>query len=305
MNLAHENLLQDLARMVVWYPFRLLSESMPPRIAFALFEACGDLAYRIYPAKRALLDARFSKVFPDMEPRMRDAEVRACFRNYYADRFIINLVPRLDYARICTIATLEGEEHLQKALDRGRGAVLIHSHFGPSQLPLIFLGYKGYPMAQMGLRKMGVRTIGRAVDRLRLRLEHMMPVTHFFADGYLRTVLRRLKDGKLLMTAGDGTGGGRHIGKFRKTLLLGHPLEMPLGPYRLAEYHKTPIVPIIALREKCGFYRIRIHPPLESGRSAEALQDDFAAWLGGYLAASPGQWHFWDEWEPDGARAGS
>lgn len=298
MNLARENLLQDLGRLVIWYPFRWLTRLLPLPANLAIFEAFGDLAYHIYSPKRALITRRLAQAFPQMGSAAQLAEVRASFRNYFVDRFIINLLPRLDRTRIDRLAILEGEEHLRQAQARGRGVILIHAHFGISQLPLIYLGYKGYPMAQMGLRvDMGTSVIGKRTQRMRIKIEERMPVTHFYADNYLRPVLRWLENGNILMTAGDGTGGGRYIGKFHRATLLGHPLDMPLGPYRLAAAQQSPILPIIALRQGRGFYRIIIHPPLPLERSPESTQRHFVTWFEPYLSLAPGQWHFWDEWD--------
>ena len=296
MNLAKENLFQDFARVIIWYPFRWITQVLPLGINFILFEKLGDFASYLYSNKRALLYSRISNVFPEWGPLRVGHEVRACFRNYYVDRFIVTLTPRLNSRLIDQIAFLEGEDHLHTACQQGRGVILIHAHFGPSQLPLIFLGYKGYHVAQMGLRRINTRMVGRATDRIRLALELRMPAKHFFADNYLRAVLRWLGEGKILMTAGDGTGGGQKIGKFHEAKVLGHRMDMPLGPYRLASASNSLVVPIIALRERCGLYRIRIDPPLER-QDLELMQGQFAAWFEKYLSEAPGQWHFWDEWE--------
>ena len=297
MILVQENILQDIARVIVWYPFRRLMTMLPLRTRFALAELIGDLAFFIYRGKKEQLSSRLSPLFPGRPPGRIRKEVRACFRNYYADRFIINMVPGLDGERIDQIAAMDGEEHLRRALGGGRGVVLVHPHFGPSQLPLIYLGCKGFPMAQMGFRKISDRYIAKKTDTIRIELEYRMPgVKHFFADKYLREVIRWLEEGKLLMTAGDGTGGGQRFGKFHPAELLGRPIEMPIGPYRLAASARCPVLPIIALRERRGFYRIRVFPPLEPG-SLESMQKQFAAWFETFLARSPGQWHFWDEWE--------
>ena len=84
------------------------------RINFALFEMIGDLAFHLYPGKRDQLRSRISDVFPDWPPERITEEIRASFRNYYADRFIINLVPHLDSVKIDQIATLEGEEYSKR-----------------------------------------------------------------------------------------------------------------------------------------------------------------------------------------------
>lgn len=121
MNLARENLLQDLGRLVIWYPFRWLTRLLPLPANLAIFEAFGDLAYHIYSPKRALITRRLAQAFPQMGSAAQLAEVRASFRNYFVDRFIINLLPRLDRTRIDRLAILEGEEHLRQAQARGRG----------------------------------------------------------------------------------------------------------------------------------------------------------------------------------------
>ncbi len=297
MNLAQENLLQDFGRLAVWYPFRWLTRALPLPAKLRLFEACGDLAFASYPKKRALLDRRLALAFPHLSPSQRLFNIRASFRNYFVDRFLINLVPDLDANRIDGLAWLDGGEYLKQATAQERGVVLMHAHFGPSQLPLIYLGYKGYPLAQLGLREqVQTSAIGQATQRLRLRLEHQMPVTHFYANDYLRPVLRWLEQGHILMTAGDGTGGGRRIGKFQSVSLLGHRLAMPLGAYRLAATHHSPILTVIALRQRCGYYRIVIRPFSGAHGNSKNPQQQFAAWLEPYLAQTPGQWHFWDEW---------
>jgi lauroyl/myristoyl acyltransferase len=297
MNLAQESLLQDLGRLVVWYPCRWLTRTLPLPAKMKLFEACGDLAFARFGEKRALLDRRLGLALPGLSPAQRQTAIRESFRNYFADRFLINLLPDLDARRIDGLACLEGEEHLRRALALGRGVVLVHAHFGISQLPLIYLGYKGYRIAQMGLREPGeTSAIGQATQRLRLRLEHLMPVTHFYANDYLRPVLRWLGQGHILMTAGDGTGAGRRIGKFHPARLLGHHFEMPLGPYRLAGAHRSPILTVIALRQRCGWYRLVIQPFRATPGDPEDAQQQFISWLEPYLAQAPGQWHFWDEW---------
>jgi phosphatidylinositol dimannoside acyltransferase len=183
MNLAHENLLQDLSRLIIWYPFRRLNRYLPLAFNLAFFEALGDLAYHIFPQKRSLIMQRLTAVFPQMAPTERLAEVRASFRHHFVDRLIINLLPSLTRQHFGRLAVLEGEEYLLQALSLGRGVVLIHAHFGPSQLPLIYLGRQGYPIAQIGLRaNLNTSAIGRATQKLRIEIEQQMPVTHFYAD---------------------------------------------------------------------------------------------------------------------------
>jgi len=298
MNLAQENLLQDFGRLVVWYPFRWLTRVLPLPAKLRLFEACGDLAFVSYPKKRTLLDRRLALAFPHLSQSQRLFNIQASFRNYFVDRFLINLVPDLDGSRIDGLACLDGEEYLRQAQAQERGVVLIHAHFGPSQLPLIYLGYKGYCLAQLGLREqVQTSAIGQATQRLRLQLEHQMPVTHFYANDYLRPVLRWLEQGHILMTAGDGTGGRRRIGKFQPVSLLGHRLAIPLGAYRLAAAHRSPILTVIALRQRCGYYRIVIRPFSGPQGNSKNPHQQFTAWLEPYLAQTPGQWHFWDEWD--------
>ncbi len=298
MILAREDFLQDSAKILVWYPFRWFTRALSPHSNFSLFEMIGDLACHLYRGKQALLFSRISSIFSDWAAERVTSEVRVCFRNYYADRFIVNLVPLLNGNNISEIAYLQGEAHLTKALARGRGAVLVHAHFGPSQLPLLYLGHKGYAIAQIGLRERSKRYIANKTDAVRLSLEQQMPVKHFFADRYQREVLRWLEQGHVLMTAGDGTGGGMKIGKFHQAELFGRVLQMPLGPYRLASLTDAPVVPVIVLRERRGFYRIQIDPPLSVDHPV-MMQKQFTGWLEGYLSQAPGLWHFWDEWDPN------
>jgi lauroyl/myristoyl acyltransferase len=296
MNLAKETLVQDIGRVVVWYPFRWLSNLLPLRTRFALYEQCGDAAFYSYRKKRAILGKRLSLAYPHLSPAQRLGTVRTIFRTYFVDRFLINLIPDLDSRRIDELADVDGEEYLREAQSLGRGVILIHPHYGPSQLPLIYLGYKGYPMGQLGLREYPeTSAMGEKTQRLRLRLEHQMPVHHFYANDYLRPLFRWLEKGNILMTAGDGTGGGRRIGKFGNVTLLDRHLTLPLGAYRLAALQQSAMLTVIALRQKCGYYRIVIRP-FATSQNCKEPQQQFADWLEPYLVQNPGQWHFWDEW---------
>src|SRR5204863_894329 len=56
---------------------------------------------------------------------------------------------RLDARTIDRTCVLEGGEHLDAALARGRGAIVATAHFGAHQLVMPALGYRGYVMHQL------------------------------------------------------------------------------------------------------------------------------------------------------------
>lgn len=301
--LINEGLSRDFIRLVVWYPLRWLISVLPVRMGYKVFNLMGDTHFLLSKEKKKRLAEHINSALPALSQAEINRVIRGYFRIHYANQMQVFLFPRFTVKSIAKIHSFKGLENLDHALSKGKGCVLVHPHFGPAQLPLCHLGLLGYPVMQLGLpTDDGLSYIGRNVAfRLRLKYEAAIPARIISADTFLRPVVECVKNNGVLMTTGDGAGGGKLIGKFMYVDFLGSSTRFPIGAGTLAHNTGASLLAMFTVLKDDGAYESIIHPAFESrgtGRHqiVEAYTISFAAQMESYLKKQPYLWHFWDEW---------
>ncbi len=297
-----ENILRDIARLVVWYPFRWLVSLLPLRIALGLFRLLAKIDRAFAAGKRhRLQDAlqRSNLSWEDSEGI--DSVIRRCFETHYQDRLVIFCYPRLNPHQLDEVLSIEGIEHLEAALSRKKGAIILQPHFGIVQLPLFSLAFKGYKIVQVGyLRAENLSRIGyRVAFKHRQRLEGHIPAKMLAADKYPRELHRSLAMNQVVFLSGDGTGGGRWIGEYRVKKLLGVDHPFPVGAYKLARSSGASLIFASMMpTDRKGSYIFRLAAPITVGEDIEPALESFISFFEGILSSHPWLWHFWDEYPP-------
>ena len=297
-----ESPLRDLSRLAVWYPVRWVAGALPVPWAFRMFAALGDChAFAGGGTKRAVEQA--AREILGLGPGEARATARRYFENHYVDRLHIFLYPRLvqgDRAAACV--RFENIEVLDRILAARRGALLVQPHFGPVQLTLLALARRGYRPIQIGNPSdKGLSRIGRAVAyRLRLRYEAMIPAPIVPADGYLGNTFRSLRGGGVVLTTGDGAGGGVYLGEHHRFSFLRRERLFPLGPASLALRTGAAFLPTFILPEGYGRYRVVFGAPVEPDgddyrQERVRMTESFVATMEQHVRRYPFCWHFLDE----------
>jgi KDO2-lipid IV(A) lauroyltransferase len=226
------------------------------------------------------------------------------YQTHYIDRLWIFFLPKLNRENFGIFHRIDGIHHVDDALKNGRGCILVHGHFGPTQMPLFELGLRGYHVTQIGYHAADLSYIGREVAlRIRKKYEGMMPASIVSARQFLRPILAALRKNQVVMTAGDGTGGGRFIGRSIPLSFLGRTMHFPTGPMALVRKTGAPILPIFTVNDGDKEYTTIIENPLMlkwSGNKEQDLTSNtqlFASRLESYVRQYPYLWHFWEEYE--------
>lgn len=301
-----ESPLKDVYRRAVWGPWRELLEACPPGWEFRVNRRIGLLVARAFPEKRAQVEENLRRAFPDREDL--DEVAAQTFATHFENQYASFAFGRIDADNWSSWLRFEGLEHVAAAMAVGKGLVLLHPHMGPAQLPLCALGAMGWPTHQIGGGEPEIQKsdTGRWATAERHRLEARMPVLLHDGNGFLRTVLRALGRGEIVLTAGDGTGGGKEIGRRVEREVLGQRMKLPVGAIYLAWRSGAPLRTLFTVRDPLDRRRflsvvgdelpIRRDLPLEAAMEAGA--DAAAAFLDEVLRAHPGAWHFWDDFAP-------
>lgn len=296
-----ESLSRDILRLIIWFPFRWLVSAIPVRWGLFLMKAAGDLHFRAGGGKRAFLQKKIRDVLQVNEAKAKDA-VKRILENHYLDRLHIFLYPRLRCVEdVKPFVSFENIGELEKELERGKGALIVQPHFGPVQITLMALGVHGFNPIQIGLPSdEGLSNIGKNVAfKYRLKYEGMLPPI-VAADKYLGAVYKHLKKGGVVLTTGDGAGGGVYLGEHRKMSLLGGERMVPLGPASMAIKTGASFVPTFIINEGFDKFRIVFEKPIEGiygdyEKDRVYITERFISVAEEYIRKYPYCWHFWDE----------
>jgi KDO2-lipid IV(A) lauroyltransferase len=194
---------------------------------------------------------------------------------------------RLSLDEVRALTRIEGWEHLDQALQQGRGVIVVTAHFGNMdimlQLPASF-GVTFHAPAQ----HIQPERLFRYVSSLRSR--HGVRV--FPVDGPLLRVVRALRRGEMVGLPCDrGIADNSRMVDF-----FGAPARLPVGAVRLALRTGAPLIPAFGLRLPDDTFVMRIGPPLELVQTGDR-EDDLLAGLRTivkvmerYISQNPEQW---------------
>lgn len=286
-------------RAFVWNLVWELARRLPGRLVFAIADVVGRLAFRLTPRSRQqavsnLLRVEGLAADPDEVIEL----VRGAFRSYcryWAEAFrAADIAP----ADLDARTTTEGLDHVDAALDQGRGAIVLLAHHGSWDLAARWAETHGYHLAVVAeivrprklfekfvrLREqIGVEVVPlRRGEDLAGRLEEVLAANHLVG----------------LLSDRDLAGNGLPV------RLFGEPCRIPHGPVTLARRTGAPILPATLRQQPGRRWHLQILPAIEV---ADAEVDEaarrVAAGLEAIIRTDPAQWHaFSPVWPTDRPR---
>ena len=112
-----------------------LPRLLPYRTAVRFGTLLGILAFDIVRIRRGVTLANLKRAFGDkMSSRERIRTGRRSYINFAKSMIEFASIPRLNPERIGKLVSFEGKEYVDKALEKGNGAVIVTGHFGSWEL---------------------------------------------------------------------------------------------------------------------------------------------------------------------------
>jgi len=278
-----------------------VGDRLPPRARDRLAGALGGLAYHTSRAKRHLVESNVAKAFgPDRE---RAGIVRAAFREVWREMLSWSEPPPRDGVAIV------GLEHLRRAHDAGRGAILWESAgFGRRFLAKQALHAVGVAVHQIhgpnnlgglladGRTRVRDALVRRFFDRRERRfVADVIDLPDSDSLAFTRDLLRRLARNAVLCISGDGRGGQRLV----PLRFLGRTTLFAPGMVSLARLSGAPLLPAFCLPGNGGGHRLVIEPPIRIERQAEREEqvrdalEQYAALLEARIRRHPELYRNW------------
>jgi lauroyl/myristoyl acyltransferase len=261
---------------------------LPPKIGYGLARKVGPLLYMLSPRLRSILSHNMRHVLgpdadeQDVQATARAACVSICKAHY--DLFRLN---RLTLDEIWAMTRLEGVENIERALARGKGAVMVTAHFGTVDIMGQLPSYLGVPVSGPVEHTQPERLFQYT---LRLRKSHGVRLIP--SDGPMMELYRALKRGEIIGLPSDKGIADNS----REIEFFGSPAALPFGPVRLALRTGAALVPAFALRLPDETFRVSIEPELELQQSGDRDADAMAgmkqvvAVMERYISQNPEQW---------------
>jgi len=235
---------------------------LPLRWSIRLHRGIGWAMTRLAPGRRRKLARSLALCFPEYSPEecerlaQRNLENMAIFVAEIGAAWFGNL------ERLASYVTILGKEHLDAALDRGRGVILFSGHFTAHEIAVPRVKEHMPHFAFMYSRR-GNPLVNEFQRRGRLRAAH-----ESFPSDDARSMLRTLSRNGVVWYAPDQA---RAPGSETVQFFAAH-FEMPTSTSRLARISEAAVLPISYYRKADDSgYVVRFDPPL-----ADFPSDDLA-----------------------------
>ena len=273
---------------------------LPHRVALGLGTLMGALLWALSKRKVDRAEVRCVSAL-GVGVTVARGIVRSSYINFGKSAMEFTRLARLR-ARLSSLVALEGKEHLDDAIARGKGVLLMVAHMGNWELGGARLVAEGYALAAIYTPQRNVGGVNGLISALRTSEAGMEIIP---SDGFgMREIFRALRKGKVLgfMQDLDARKEGVIVP------FLGLPSSTAAGIVKMYRRFGAPVVPAVALRNPDGItHTFRIYEILsdlcdEDGnlfgvnmeKSLKMCNNIMASWV----TEHPEQW-MWllDRWE--------
>ena len=231
-----------------------LMASFPLWLGYAIADALAEAHYRLFPSRRHGAIANLASILPGVSRQERAHIVRRMMGNYNKMLFEFFRLPHMERRELLSRVDVVGREHLERAVERGRGVILTSTHVGNWELAAVVLAYWGYTLhAVAGVQLNRWLTSAVRETKSELAIHTVSP-----EDGF-RKLLRALEHNDLvaLMVDGDIYRHGTTVEMF------GRETRFPAGPGVLSQRTGAPIICGFCERLPEGRFRIVMEQALD------------------------------------------
>jgi KDO2-lipid IV(A) lauroyltransferase len=164
------------------------------------------------------------------------------------------------------VVEVEGIEHVEKAMERGKGVLALTAHISNFELMLMATAALGYKLSVI-VKRIKNEPINELVTKLRTH----EGLTFLATSQAYRDCLKALRRNEVVGMIIDQNmtrGAGIFVNFF------GKPACTSPGLAFMAAQSKAPVVPVFIYRKPEGGFRLKVHPMIEppENRTPEAIQ---------------------------------
>jgi KDO2-lipid IV(A) lauroyltransferase len=246
----------------IWF-FRLL----PRRLGIGIMRLVGRLLFFFGGSARRRTIEHLTMVFGR---EMSEADIvdlaRRVFLHFSTILVDILRLPQLTSQGMDRLVTAQGAEHIERAMQGGRGVILLTGHFGNWEMLGAWASQHGYR-----LKVVGSPLFDERLDRLLVNIRSRSGYENIARGKGTREIIRSLRDGHSLGILIDQDT--KVPGVFVR--FFGRPAYTPVGAVQLAMKLGVDIVPIFMRLQDDFSYRVECGPPINLEQSGDLEADLF------------------------------
>ncbi|MGD9496739.1 MAG: lysophospholipid acyltransferase family protein [Armatimonadota bacterium] len=231
-----------------------LARALPVSWLHAWGDAIGWLLFHLLASRRRLALQNMALILGEQhDGRARVRMLHASLRNMAKTMLELLKLPTMSEQQLVSLTPARGVEHLEEAVSRGKGVIVVTAHFGSWELLAARISQLGYPLTVIARDANDPPTaqiIRQARESAGVRVAERHEV---------RRVLRALRRGEVVGILPDQHGGDAGIW----VAFLGRPASTVSGPAALAYHTGAAIVPGFARRRSDERVDVYFLPALE------------------------------------------
>jgi KDO2-lipid IV(A) lauroyltransferase len=265
----------------------------------------GSLWYRIDRLRSTTARQNIQSVLgKHLSPTQVESIAKTHFQSIAFHKIFNDLLPELNIDEFRQFLDIEGEEHLRRALAQKRGVILLGAHYGlHGYIPLGLLKLLGYQFSAV----IGAEVTSEdswayrhIVNPIRSRNWDRFHVIDPNGSPQ-REMVECLQQNHILAIWGEFLHTDFiHLPppQVVRVPLLGHTVALKTGPFRMARWLNSPVLPNFILPRPGGRFALKIEAPMQlsDDQSTQGLVADLSAFINllePHILRNPALWMFW------------
>jgi KDO2-lipid IV(A) lauroyltransferase len=264
-----------------------LAGFLPRATSTRIAAAIAFLFFTFKPAIRRNVRTNFERLGLPGRPAL------PVFRNFsvaVTDLLRLSHLSRQELGNLCTV---RGIENLERALKRGRGAILVAPHLGPWEIAGAYISSLGYGMHTIALEHPSAR-----VTRFFSAIRKNWSFTDYPLRSSAAGLTKALARGEIVVLLVDRNFSHRGM----RLRFLGGDVLLPDGHITLSLRSGAPLVPSCSYYTASGAIEIVIGEEIDTtanSGSAAAIGNACLERIEEFVRGHPDQWfafdHLWEE----------
>lgn len=264
---------------------------LPLEWALWIGRCLGRLAFRVVSGRRRVVLKNLEVAFGlGKSPQELEEIARKTFSNLGMTLVEFLRMPRLGMGYYNQYIRVEGWEHLDRALEEGKGVIALTFHFGNWEMPGLGAAFFGYPIVALAQR-----ISNPWVDHYVRRTRKATGVTILPKRRVSQQVINHLRQGKIVAIFVD-----QRERKKSQVMVDFFGKKAPTTPSPVVFSLRTgaPMIPLFTVREDNSHHRVIIGEPLvpettgETERDLEINTETYTRILESMIRKYPDQ-YFW------------
>ncbi len=269
-----------------------------PRVSYRYLLVVGFLYYLLNAPERRHIERNIRDLLSGQDEQRVRHVVRESFKGIFTHYFEKMYSAFLDFSSIRRYVErkfrIEGADLLSKALDRGKGCILVTAHWGAVEFIPWLLYVAGFPASVILECKTG-KLARSLLDKTGFTNAGVELISSCFGGSVLLRALQSLKANRVLMTQCDEVETW-HKRRSHTVRIFGREVWLDNTIEVIAKRTGAAVVAAFLERAADGRYVLHVEDVSVQREASDTARSCLELWQK-YVGLHPEQWYQWKKWD--------